>query len=98
MGWKTAFGIHLPEKIEARNKEQKMIRGIYIHPDHRPGTNPIVQKFWLFISPYIVWDKDGPKGFIRRGKAMDFYYRVSRDMPPSGIASIQRKGWFTRPE
>jgi len=74
------------------------IRGIYCHPDHRPGTNPLVQKFWLWFAPFIVWDKDGPKGFVSRNKAMDFYYRVSRDMPVAGIASIQRKGFFTRPE
>jgi hypothetical protein len=100
VGWKTAFGLHLPEKIETRNKEKKVmaIRGIYCHPDHRPGTNPIVQKVLLYVAPFIVWDKDGPKGFIRRNKAMDFYYKVSRDMPPAGIASIQRKGWFTKPE
>jgi hypothetical protein len=100
LGWKTAFGLHLPEKIEARNKEEKKvmaIRGIYCHPDHRPGTNPLIQKVWLHIAPFIVWDKDGPKGFIRRDKAMDFYYKVSRDMPPAGIASIERKGWFVKP-
>ena len=101
VGWKVAFGIHTPQRIEARNKEEKKlmaIRGIYCHPDHRPGTNPLVQKFWLWFAPFIVWDKDGPKGFVSRNKAMDFYYRVSRDMPVAGIASIQRKGFFTRPE
>ena len=74
------------------------IRGIYCHPDHRPGANPLVQKFWLWFAPFIVWDKDGPKGFISRNRAMDFYYKVSRDMPVAGVASIQRKGWFARPE
>jgi hypothetical protein len=101
VGWKTAFGLHLPEKIEARNKEEKKvmaIRGIYCHPDHRPGTNPLFQKFWLWMSPFIVWDKDGPKGFISQNRAMDFYYKCSRDMPVAGIASIQRKGWFVKPE
>ena len=75
-----------------------MIRGIYCHPDHRPGTNPAFQKFWLWFAPFTVWDKDGPQGFISRDKAMDFYYKVSREMPVNGIASIQRKGWFTKPE
>jgi len=99
VGWKTAFGLHLPERIEARNKEKTtMIRGIYCHPDHRPGTNPAFQKFWLWFAPFTVWDKDGPQGFISRDKAMDFYYKVSREMPVNGIASIQRKGWFTKPE
>ena len=101
VGWKVAFGLHTSERIEARNQKEKKvmaIRGIYCHPDYRPGTNPLVQKVWLYVAPFIVWDKDGPKGFVRRGKAMDFYYKVSRDMPPAGIASIQRKGWFTQPE
>jgi len=101
VGWKTAFGLHLPEKIETRNKEEKKImaiRGIYCHPDYRPGTNPTFQKFWLWFAPFTVWDKDGPRGFISRDKAMDFYYKVSREMPVNGVASIQRKGWFIKPE
>lgn len=101
VGWKTAFGLHLPEKIETRNKEEKKImaiRGIYCHPDYRPGTNPTFQKFWLYVTPFTVWDKDGPRGFISRDSAMDFYYKVSREMPVNGIASIQRKGWFVKPE
>lgn len=74
------------------------IRGIYVHPDHRPGTNPILQKIWLWIAPFIVWDKDGPRGFIRLSKAMDFYYSCSREIAVTGVASIARKGWFKKPE
>ena len=100
VGWKVALGLHTSQRIKARNQKEKtnMIRGIYCHPDHRPGTNPLFQKFWLWFAPFIVWDKDGPRGFISRNKAMDFYYKVSREMPVNGVASIQRKGWFTKPE
>ncbi|NBZ96744.1 MAG: hypothetical protein EBR40_10030 [Proteobacteria bacterium] len=100
VGWKTAFGIHLAERIDARNQEEKKvmpIRGIYVHPDHRPGTNPKLQKLWLWIAPYTVWDKDGPKGFISRNRAVDFYYQVSRELTANAIASIERKGWFKTP-
>ena len=100
VGWKSAFGIHLPERIEARNKQEKKImpiRGIYVHPDHRPGTNPKLQKFWLWLVPYTVWDKDGPKGFVSRNRAVDFYYRVSRELTANAVASIERKGWFKKP-
>ena len=99
MGWKTAFGLHTSARIEARNKEKKImaIRGIYIHPDHRPGTNKYFQKFWLWLVPFVVWDKDGPKGFIRIGRAMDFYYQVSRTLTTTATASIERSGWFKTP-
>ena len=100
VGWKSAFGIHLPERIEARNKEGKKImaiRGIYVHPDHRPGTNKHLQKFWLWLAPFTVWDKDGPRGFISRNRAIDFYYRVSRELTTHATASIGRKGWFKKP-
>ena len=73
------------------------IKGIYIHPDHRPGTNKHFQKFWLWLTPFTVWDKDGPRGFFRLSRAMDFYYSVSREIAVSGIASIERKGWFRTP-
>ena len=73
------------------------IRGIYVHPDHRPGTNKHFQKFWLWLVPFTVWDKDGPKGFISRNRAVDFYYRVSRELNATATASIERKGWFKTP-
>lgn len=73
------------------------IRGIYVHPDHRPGTNKYFQKFWLWLVPFVVWDKDGPKGFVRIGRAMDFYYQVSRTLTTTATASIERKGWFKNP-
>jgi len=100
LGWKTAFGFHL-EGREQKNEKQwrnKMSEPIYLHPDHRPGTNRILQKFWVWIVPYVVWSQKGRRGFVSRSRALDWYYEASRDLTHTAVASIARKGWFRNAE
>ena len=66
----------------------------YIHPKTRPGKNPILQRLWIWIAPFIVWDDKGPQGFILRNRALDFYYQCSRNLKNHSTANISRKGWF----
>jgi len=67
---------------------------IYLHPGHRPGTNKFLQKLWVWIVPFVVWSKEGRRGFIFRSRALDWYYFVSRELTHTAVASIARKGWF----
>jgi len=96
VGWKAAFGIHLEDRNEERQKSwrKKMTDTFYIHPKTRPGKNPILQRLWIWIAPFIVWDDKGPQGFILRNRALDFYYQCSRNLKNHSTANISRKGWF----
>ena len=100
VGWKTAFGIHLEDRNEERQKawRKKMSQTFYLHPKCRPGKNPILQRLWIWIVPFTVWDDKGPKGFISRGRALDFYYQCSYNLKGHATANISRKGWFRNPD
>jgi hypothetical protein len=99
LGWKTAFGLHLENKNKQKTWENyKMSPGIYLHPQTRPGKFQLAQKLLLWITPYTVWSKNGPSGFIFKNAAVDFYYKISTKLEGNERASICRSGWFVTPE